>query len=73
MIFCRHFLTALVAALASAILPHLVLAEEPSATDAAMTSRIEAMIPKLEAYSTSWGWRSSTSRVSPLASLLATS
>jgi CubicO group peptidase (beta-lactamase class C family) len=51
MIFCRHFLTALVAALASAILPHLVLAEEPSATDAAMTSRIEAMIPKLEAYS----------------------
>ena len=53
MIFRRPVLTALVAAMASAILPHLVQAAEPSATDAAMTSRIEAMIPKVEAYSTS--------------------
>src|SRR5688572_6402773 len=53
MIFCRPVLTALVAALASASLPHLVQAAELSATDAAMASRIEAMIPKVEAYSTS--------------------
>src|SRR5262245_24994580 len=53
MIFCRTVLTALVVALASAIPPHLVQAAEPTATDAAMTSRVEALIPKVEAYSTS--------------------
>lgn len=53
MIFCRPVLTALVVALASPVLPHLVQATEPSAADAAMTSRIEAMIPELEAYSAS--------------------
>src|SRR5258708_1076576 len=53
MAFCRPVLTALIAALASTILPHLVQAAELSAADAAMTTRIEAMIPKVEAYSTS--------------------
>jgi len=41
MIFCRPVLIALVVALASPILPHLVQAAELSASYAAMTSRIE--------------------------------
>jgi CubicO group peptidase (beta-lactamase class C family) len=53
MIFCKSILTVFVAALISAILPPLVQAAELSATDAAMTRRVEAMIPKLEAYATS--------------------
>src|SRR4051812_30357888 len=52
MIMCRPVLTTLIVALAVAILPHPVPAAEPSSIDAAMISRIEAMIPKVEAYST---------------------
>jgi CubicO group peptidase (beta-lactamase class C family) len=53
MIIGRYVLTALVGASASAILPYLVQAAEPSAADAAIASRIEAMIPEVEAYTTS--------------------
>jgi CubicO group peptidase (beta-lactamase class C family) len=45
-------LTALAGALGIAALSQLAQAAEPSATDAAMTSRIEAMIPEVEAYTT---------------------
>ncbi|MFO0993736.1 MAG: serine hydrolase [Hyphomicrobiales bacterium] len=52
MIFSRPILTTLVSAFASVILPHLAQAQEPSAADAAMTSRIEAMSPQIDAYAT---------------------
>lgn len=52
MISCKPVLTALLAALASVMLPHPTLAAEHSASDAAMTGRVEAMISKLETYST---------------------
>jgi len=53
MIFLQSVLTVFVGVLASAVLPHLAQAEEPSGGDAAMTRRVEAMIPEVEAYSTS--------------------
>ena len=49
----RSVVTAFLLAMASVALPALTHADEFTAADAAMTSRIEAMIPELEAYSTS--------------------
>jgi CubicO group peptidase (beta-lactamase class C family) len=46
-------LTALVVALASTVVPRPSQAVELSSTDAAMTSRIEALVPEIEAYSRS--------------------
>ena len=49
----RSVVTAFLLAMASVALPALTHADESTAADAAMTSRIEAMIPELEAYSAS--------------------